>query len=270
MRDEFLAVTRLAAAPRVIPASLQVQVLLGGTASQIGWFLLGFGSIFFWVFACKTDLSGWQFRQGHVARTSGISLGCQKTGFREGDEHLPRSVVYRNLYRYAVDGQTLRGASYSLGQCVSRGSVTVEYLLLDPATSRIIGMRRRPLSPWAALAAIVPAVGLTMVLVGIFRGRGKLKLLCRGLPASGHLIQKLETNSRTMGRADFLMTFEFTTQYGLIAQTKIFTNQPEPLESEPETLVLYDPAKLSGGLLFRSLPGEVSIGRDGQPARSGP
>ena len=56
---------------------------------------------------------------------------------------------------------------------------------------------------------------------------------------------------------------------GLAGRASLRTNQPELLDSSPDTLVLYDPADLSRGLLFQSLPGNVVVDQQGQPARSG-
>jgi len=241
--------------------------MLGGAGAQIGWLLLGFGSIFFWGFAWNADLSGWRFREDTVARTTGVTLECRQTGLSQGRSS-QRQWVYRNLYHYAVEGRQFQGASFALERCVF-GPVTVEYLRLDPAISRIAGMRRRPLGPRDTMPALVPAIGLGLVIAGLVKGRWRLRLLREGLPASGRLVEKVVTSSRTNGRADYRMAFEFTAQNGLTGRASLRTNHPEQLESGSETLVLYDPADLSRGLLFRSLPGNVVIDQQGQPARSG-
>jgi len=247
---------------------LRIQTLLGGTGSQIGWFVLGFGSIFFWVFALKTDLSGWRFRQDTVARIRGNSAGCRKTGFYEGDSFRHRDV-YQNLFRYTVDGQSYTGVAYALDQCVSRGPVDVEYLRLEPAVSRIAGMRRRPVGYIGLLGAALPGVGLCIVVVGLIKGLWKLRLLRDGLPAAGRQIQKVATGSSTLNRPDYLMVFEFATPGGPPGRASVCTNSPERLEDGRETLVLYDPSHPSQGLLFRSLPGDVLIDPQGQPTRTG-
>ena len=257
----------LAPPPGTIAPLLAVQAMLGGAGAQIGWLLLGFGSIFFWGIAWNADLSGWRFREDTVARTSGVTLECRQTGFSQGRSSR-RQWVDRNLYRYAVEGRQFQSESFAWERCVF-GPVTVEYLRLDPAISRIAGMRRWPLNAWDAMPALLPAVGLGLVIAGLLKGRWRLRLLREGLPASGRLVEKVVTASSTRGRADYRMTFEFTAHNGLTGRASLRTNRPEQLEDGPATLVLYDPADLSRGLLFRSLPGNVVIDQQGQPARSG-
>jgi len=38
---------RLAAPPRPVPLLVRLRLLFGGMVSQLGWFFLGFGTIFF-------------------------------------------------------------------------------------------------------------------------------------------------------------------------------------------------------------------------------
>ena len=245
---------------------LRLQTMLGGVGAQIGWLLLGFGSIFFWVFAWNADLSGWRFRADSLARTSGVSLGCGPTRFSQGPKYHPH-VVYRNLYRYTAEGQSYEGESYA-PKCRARGPVAVEYLRLDPGISRIAGMRRRPMPAATALVALLPAVGLCLVIAGLLKGRWKVRLLRDGLPASGRIAGKAPTGSTINGRAVYRVTVEYTPWDGPPSTAAVRTSRPERLENSPETLVLYDPANHSRALVFQSLSG-VRFDRDGQPARSG-
>src|SRR4051812_9779707 len=110
---ESVPMSRLAPSPRAVSPKLAAQMMLGGAGTQIGWLLLGFGSIFFWVFALKADFSGWRFRAGAVERVEGQSLGCQKTGYTEGGSHWDGGIpVYRNRYRYTAGGRSLEGVSF--------------------------------------------------------------------------------------------------------------------------------------------------------------
>jgi hypothetical protein len=165
---------------------LAVQVLLGGERSQAGWFLFGLGSVFFWFCLWHTDLSGWRFTVDDVVHISGEGTGCEDGGYAVGpgpDEgRSPR--IYKNRYRYTVDGKMFEGAAYQTSVCVPGGAVTVEYLLLQPEVSTISGMRREPLPAWVVeWVAIFPAVGLAVILSCLRRGRLRLRLLSIGLLA---------------------------------------------------------------------------------------
>jgi hypothetical protein len=245
-------------------------MLFGGAASQIGWFLLGFGSIFFWIFAWHADLSGWRFRPGSVAQTSGDALGCSDTHYHVGGTESHRGTpVYKNSYRYTVNGNRYEGASYATGRCVTDGSVTVEYLLSQPEVSRIMGMRRDLLSPWTILAALLPGAGLALVIAGLVKGRRAVRLLRDGLPAPARLIKKASTGATTFGHADYRMTFEYSAQSGAIGRVTVRTHLPERLEDEQRELLLYDPSAVASAVLLDDLPGTVSVDETGQPKAGG-
>src|ERR1041385_5979806 len=158
---------RIGGPPRRIRALLVAQIALAGTGTQIGWLFLGFGSIFFWVFAWHADLTGWRFHVGTLGTAAGRTLGCQDTHYHVGGSRGSRGTpVYENRYTYTVDDSVYDGKSYDTGTCVSAGRlVEVEYLLSRPDYSRIHGMRRRLLSPWALLATLFPAAGLIIVAI---------------------------------------------------------------------------------------------------------
>ena len=249
---------------------LSAQMRLGGANTQIGWLFLGFGSIFFWVFACNADLSGWRFRPGSVNWTQGESLGCKDTRYHEGgSEWTGGTAVYQNLYRYTAGGQQFEGSSYATGRCVPGGAVAVEYLTGQPGVSRIAGMRRQPLSWWATVGALFPGVGLAMAIAGMVKGRRRARLLREGLPAAGCLMEKVSTGARTNGRLVYRMTFEYTAQNGMTSRVTARTNSPERLEDQSRELLLYDPQDLARAFLIDDLPGTVTIDEAGQPAPGG-
>ena len=244
-------------------------MMLGGSKSQVGWLILGFGTIFVWGFAPHADFSGWRFRAGSFAQTVGQAVGCVQTHFTEGGSKSRRGTpIYENRFRYTIAGQEFNGASYAKGRCVTGGTVTVEYLLAQPAVSRIAGMRRRPLSPWAILILVLPAAGLIMVLTGVVRGRGYVRLLREGVPAEGRLIDKVPTNMRVNHRVVYRMTFEYAALSGT-GRAIARTNQPERFEDEPRKLLLYDPGDLEKAQLLGSFPGTVALGEGGQPVARG-
>ena len=129
---------------------MAARILLGSTPSQVGWLILGLGSVFFWTAAWNADVSGWRFRAAHIGHARGAMLDCTETRFSEGGSKSHRGIrIYENRYRYAVAGQAYEGTSFVVGQCIGGAAIPVEYLLAKPAMSRIAGMRRAPLSAWA-------------------------------------------------------------------------------------------------------------------------
>ena len=69
-----------AAPPRGVPLSLRV-VNFFNVMAQIGWFVFGFGMIFFWIFGMNADFS---FATFHVdGQTRGRVLSVKSTGASE-------------------------------------------------------------------------------------------------------------------------------------------------------------------------------------------
>jgi len=244
--------------PRTIPLSLAVQMYLGGVGTQIGWALLAFGSIFFWTFAWHADLSGWRFRDGNVSRVAGELLNCRPTSYSVGgSDDSSGEPVYANEYHYTVDGASIGGVSYSTGDCAPN-PVTIEYVKGRPEYSRIVGMRRDVLSPWAVLVALVPGIGLTIAVFGWRSGALRVKLLRDGVPVAGRVTGKIATRSETMGRKDYFVTLGFKARDGWEHSVISRTNRPEDLENAVGPTVLYNPDDPKRALPMASLPGTVS------------
>ena len=238
---------------------LAAQMILGGAATQIGWLIFGFGSIFFWMFAWHADLSGWQFRAGDIETADGVVTGCRDTRYAVGGSSGRRGTpVYENRYRYSADGTEYSGRSYDTGTCAGSGArVTIEYLRDRPGYSRIRGMRRDLLSPWALLAALFPGVGLIVAAAGFRRGLQRIRLLRDGLPATGLVISKTPTNTKLMGRVVYEVKLEFTSRDGTHNIT-VKTNEPERFGDEKPEIVLFDPNDSASALAVDSFPGEFS------------
>ena len=261
---------RLATPPRTVSPRLAAQLLLSGINSQIGWLLFGFGSIFFWGFAAHADLSGWRFRPGAIAYVSGQSLNCTDTHYSVGGSENSRGTpVYANRYSYVVGHQSFEAVSYATGDCRAGGPVEIEYLLADPASSRISGMRRDFLGPWALLVAILPGAGLAWVIAGLVKGRRAVRLLREGMATTARLTEKVPTNSTVNSRRVYRMTFEYAGPMGAAEQLTIRTSLPERLENDEHQLVLCDPLDGRTAVLFNNLPGPPAFDPTGQPVATG-
>lgn len=261
------AAIQLAPPPRVLPDSMAVRMLIGSVRSQIGWLVIGFGSIFFWGFAWQGDYSGWRFNPHQARRTYGTVMFCRQTHMSEGgSKGRGGTPIYENRYSYSVSSQPFEGSSYAVGLCRAGATVEVQYLQQEPGFSRIVGMRRQPLSPWAAMVALLPGTGVLMVLSGFLRGRTHLRLLREGLPATARLVSKNRTYAQTNGSSVYRLTFEYTPQSGGPRRTTIRDNRPSAFEGKGENLLLYDPADPGCAALLASMPGAIAAGARGQPA----
>jgi hypothetical protein len=260
-----LARNRLEATPRTIGPMLAAQMLFGGGATTVGWLLVAFGFIFGWVFAAHADLTGWRFRQGEIATVAGTAAGCEDTGYSIGGSEGSRGTpVFENHYQYRVGDQEYAGWSYATGRCLEGEPVIVEYLPAQPGYSRIQGMRRELLGPWALLAALIPGIGFAIAIAGFYRGVRRIHLLRDGLTAAGRVTSKAPTGARTMGRAEYRITVEFTARDGRTRSTTVTTNEPERLGDEAQECILYHPGNPDYAVPIDALPGKLTLDHSGR------
>jgi hypothetical protein len=165
---------RLAPPPRNVPVSLAIANLFGG-AAQLGWFLFGFGMIFFWSFVAHADYSFFTEWGEHV-QTNGTVRGIEPTA-----ASVNRRRVMAHYYEYSVAGRPFKGTSYASEGTLERGAVVaVEYLKSNPQRSRIAGMRSEMFGPGVALITIFPLIGLAIVVFSMRWGAGRNALLRNG------------------------------------------------------------------------------------------
>jgi hypothetical protein len=244
--------------PRHVPLSLTAVTMFGGFA-QIGWFVFGFGMIFFWAFAGNADLSFITFR-GAVEQTTGKVTRVEETGASENE-----SVVVANHYEYSVAGQRLTGTSYSTGSRAAAGEeVTVEYKPGSPERSRIAGMRRGHFGPFVFFVTIFPLIGFVIVYFCAKGGFKRSRLLSNGVFTTGRLIDKEPTNVTVNDRRVYELTFEFTARDGRRCEAKARTSDPSRLEDEHDEPLLYDPNNPSEAYLLDEVPGRPEINGVGE------
>ena len=244
--------------PRRVPLSITALNVLNGIA-QIGWFVFGFGRIFFWVFVGNADLSIVTFR-GAIERTTGKVVEVKETGASEND-----TPVVANHYEYSVAGQRLTGTSYTTGSRPSVGDpVTVEYKPDNPARSRIEGMRRGQFGPFVFLVTIFPLIGFLMMYFSMKGGFKRSRLLRNGVFTTGTLVDKEPTNMTVNDRRVYELTFEFTARDGRKCEAKARTTDTARLEDEASEPLLYDPENPSEAFLLDELPGRPELSGVGE------
>lgn len=142
-------------------------------ATQIGFFVFGFGSIFFWVIATRADYSLLTWRRP-LDKTSGIVTSVR--------EHNPaaksRNMIRISHYTYNVGGRMFDGIAYTTGRKITPGErVVVDYWRRGPQWSRVEGMRHDLYVPAAGLVTIFPILGVLLIIASI---RGGLKTISDG------------------------------------------------------------------------------------------
>jgi len=246
--------------PRAVPLCTWVTVLFGGVLQQIGWFFLGFGMIFFYVFGLEADLSGLWMRLMDTRQATGVVTSIEDTNASENE-----SPVYAVHYRYvAANGTKVEETAYSTGYYPDAGQrVTVEYLRSNPEVSRVEGMRRTTFGPAAIFVVIFPLVGASLAFFGLLEGIRVSRLLRIGRLAFGKLTAVAGTNTTINSRQVMAMTLAFRAHDGATYDVTSKTNLPENLDDQAEELILYDPDDPTRGAALDALPGKLQIDQSG-------
>ena len=246
--------------PRTVPLCASLTVLFGGVVQQLGWFFLGFGMIFFYVFGLQADFSGLWMRLFDTRQATGMVISVEDTNASENE-----SPVYAVDYRYvAADGTQVESTAYSTGYYPEAGQrVTVEYLRSNPEASRVEGMRRTIFGPAAVFVVIFPLVGAGLAFSGLREGIRAARLLNIGRLAFGKLTSVAGTNTTINSRQVMAMTFSFRAYDGATYEVTSKTNRPENLDDQSEELILYDPDDPTRGAALDALPGSLQIDQSG-------
>jgi hypothetical protein len=255
--DSEPAAQPLVPPPRHVPVGLRLVVFSGGTVGFIGWFFLGFGMVFVWVFGPRhLPLYAYAWA-GSPASVEGVVLESRSANASENER-----PIYRLAYSFvAPDGTEHRGVSYATGYSVPAGSqVTVEYVPRRPEVSQIRGMRRNLIPEWVMLfVAIFPGIGLAFVVGTVKQGIKANRLLAHGQLASGVLAAKTPTNTSINNRTVYQLTFDFEAGDGRRYQAMARTHEPERLEDQRREPLLYDVFNPSYSVMLDSLPGSPTI-----------
>jgi hypothetical protein len=253
---------RFGSPPRRLSIGASAQLLFGSAVAQIGWFLLALGSVFAWIFVPASDFSSmWRFR-GPLVAADGKVTHCEKTSYTTGASRRRRGPpVYANYYTFEKGS----GVSYATGTCADAGTMlTVEYVADNPAISRIVGMREKPLGGFVVVIGLIfPLIGGIIAGTAMRNGLQHAQVLCDGKPAAGKLIAKRATSTRINKRLVYEMEFQFVGEDSRFHNAKVRTHEPEKLEDEQRESMLYDPRHPSKAVVIDALPGRFATTGEG-------
>jgi hypothetical protein len=167
---------------RSIPLSTRLAVLFGGAHQQFGWAFFSFGMLFTLIFVPVTDLSFVTFR-GEMQTAPAVVTDVTETRYSEGGGKGRRGTRVMEVHYRWTDpaGAERQASSFDVRNNLEVGdTANVEYLVADPERSRLVGLRRAPITALALLVLIFPAAGLGLTMWGRHKARQQLRLLEHG------------------------------------------------------------------------------------------
>lgn len=237
--------------PRAISRGMALQFVLGYRLCQwaSGW-LIGV-SIFFWSLGMNADLSGIAFRT-HTATVPGHIPASQKSAWG--------STGDRATYAYLdLDGRSHRGVSYGYPPD-GRRTVTVEYVRALPGISRIAGMRTGSQDADCLGLCLVPLVGVAAMWTGLRKAIRDLRLLRRGMVATG----VLKSGAPVGGRGVYGVTYGFRTAGGRSEDGRVVDYVAAGHLMNGDTVpVLYDPIRPKSSVPLGTIVAYQEIAPDG-------
>lgn len=244
--------------PRHVPLSLRIVNFFNAVA-QIGWFVFGFGMIFFWAFGGNADLSFLTFRGPHE-RTTGKLMSVENTGASENER--PVEALH---YEFSVNGERVLGTSYTTERNMAEGdTVPIEYSADDPSRSRIAGTRRGQFSPAVLLVSIFPLIGAGILIPTTLMGAKRNRLLREGLFTTGVLKSKEPTNMTVNKRRVYELRFDFTARNGQRYEARARSTDTARLEDETQEPLLYDPNDPTRAYVLDEAPARPQLEMNGE------
>lgn len=248
----------LAPAPRSVPLSLRVQLVLSGILPLIGWLVLGIGLVLSTVFLSMAEpLFGDPFA-GPLGTLEGKVVEVQATNAKVNNDRV-RAIHFE----YSLGDRLQRGISYTTDAPPDVGTaVPVEYVRGHPAKARIRGMRTAMFPSIIAFVLVFPAIGGVLLLLGMVHGWRRAQLLQNGALARGRLVASRPTNTKINNQRVHELTFEFTDAAGAARRGNVRSHHLAALTDDAEEVLLYDPAG-QRIVLWDMLPSRPELDRDG-------
>jgi hypothetical protein len=249
----------LSPAPRSVPPTLSIRVLLGSVLCHIGWGLMIFGMVFVWAFDAGGAIRETIRFAGETSAAEGVTVEWRQTSMS-----INETPVYETTYSFrSADGYDVTGTSYMTGRWIEAGQpVVVEYVPSDPSLSRIQGSRASIAGLGVAFVYIIPIVGLALAMMGVRTGIRRRYLLSSGELAMGRLKLKEPTNTRINNQTVFKYTFEFDAPGGGTYEA-VAKSHKRVLEDEDLERLVYDPRDPGNATLLDELPCRPAIDRRG-------
>ncbi len=244
--------------PRKLPLLSRLIILVGGIPSQIGWSILCYGMIFFWIFVINAEwpyILSMKKGQPHTAEIVDIT----PTGLLESWK-----PIFRYTYTYEVHGKSYTGKAYLKGNQLDEGHmVNIEYLTNNPSVSKMMNARSAPYGRWILFLIVIPLIGLAFILYSFRKNMKSLDLIECGLFASGKMIHKEATTSRINNQPIYKVIYEFEAENGKSYKAEGKTHRAHLLQEGVDQQIIYAQKEPSYSVLFDTIPFAPKMDEEG-------
>ena len=192
----------LAAAPRPVPIGAHVVTSFGGWVAVLGHVLLAGSSIAVWEVVMNSELIAPIVFSGQLATTTGTVFSEQHFSRRQLFTNVGRGAAMSPFtvptvevhFAFKVGGVDYEGFSFTpIGKDIP-STVTVEYVVTQPAVARIQGFRFFFYDWTVVWILLFPLIALALIVVRCSYASEQIELLRTGAITYGSCVSKRSNN----------------------------------------------------------------------------
>ena len=250
--------------PRRLDIITQAVLVVGDAASQVGWFLLAMGSVFFWTIAVHSEARllfeerniDWQSIDGFIMEADS-TLAVERGG-----------RIWKYRYSFDLDKMRYFGESYSVGQKFD--AEQTPYVLYDagnPTKNYLVGLRRNEFSSKADWFLIVPVFGLLLLLLPIKYNLKVIHLLKIGDFTRGKMTNKYATGETVRKGGTVMPEFRYSFHFNHNEEDFLATcrtHETDKVEDEETEIILFDRFEPTFNLVYDAVPNVPHINEAGR------
>jgi hypothetical protein len=229
----------------------KAHILTSNPACWAGGFFLLVGSIICGFFLPISDFDSLRFYFNPTAFTTGAAAGMNATNCSEDE-----ATIFELLYRFRVNNQPLYGCSYSSEVVIKAGEkVQVEYIVAQPAYSRIAGTHSAPYSLWIAFfACLSEATGISIIYKGIYQSRKTFAIIVEACAVTSNYEKARTTSYDNDGSTVYRMVYSY--RFGELVYTHRVEANSLSEYGEQEVLIIQRSAP-NKAVFAKDIPGSI-------------
>lgn len=230
----------------------QVKILFKHGSFLIGFLFLAFGGIMSFFIILEADFSKYKYWFMSVETTIGFVDYVDYTSVEVNEQPL---LEFGYIFSDPETKESFRGVSYDTYRSLSQGdSVSIEYLVSDPYTSRIEGMDSGLVPMWVVLLVLIfPTVGFLVCIPGVKKTRHQTNVLKNGVLTKAQLVREEPTNTTINDRRVIKFIFAYQVN-GNGYETSVSTHLYEEITDDPEEELIYHKDNPRDALIVDDLP----------------